>query len=158
MAEAQLIDSDDKPLSEKLREMEEALAKLSVDKEKKKLAFDDEAEIIEISPRKSGKTVVADTSTTGAVTFTALRVEDACCKACQKTGILHEAELVNPQVCDTEQPGNELPPPRNEKTHQSLTAFTALVTSQQTSHYLSAGKSQALNPKPQTLNAKTLRP
>ena len=53
LAEAQLIDSDDKPLFEKLKEMEEALAKLSVDKEKKKLAFDDEAEIIEISPRKS---------------------------------------------------------------------------------------------------------
>ena len=67
LAEAQLIDSDDKPLSEKLKELEEALAKLSVDKEKKKLAFDDEAEIVEISPRKSVKTVVVDTSTTGAI-------------------------------------------------------------------------------------------
>ena len=49
LSKAQIIESDDKPLSEKLREMEDALAKLTVSKEKKTLTFDDEAEVIEIS-------------------------------------------------------------------------------------------------------------
>ena len=66
LSEAQIIDSDDKPLSEKLREMEDALAKLTVSKEKKKLTFDDEAEVIEISPRKRVVKEEVTASTTGA--------------------------------------------------------------------------------------------
>ena len=69
LLEAQVVESDDKPLAEKLQEMEGALAKLSVGKEgkdKKQLAFDDDAEIIEISPRKPVKKDAAAASTTGA--------------------------------------------------------------------------------------------
>ena len=73
LAEAQIIDSDDKPLSKKLREMEEALAKLAVSKEKKTLAFADEAEVIEISPRKRVDKEKATASTTGAFGPEALR-------------------------------------------------------------------------------------